>query len=80
MVRAAGNSNRIADCADRCRTVKLCRCGIPQDDNGFHELDPPGQYIQRSHQGNISVLYFLCTDLLPVQAKHPGRSEGSQKG
>ena len=25
----AGSSDRIADCADRCRTVKLCRCGIP---------------------------------------------------
>ena len=26
----------------------------------------PGQYIQRSHPGNVSVLYFLCTDFLPV--------------
>ena len=66
MVWAAGSSDRIAYCTDRCRTVKLCRCGVPQDDSGFHELDSPGQYIQRSHQGNISVLYFLCTDFLSV--------------
>ena len=80
MVRTAGSGDRTADSADRCRTVKLCRCSVPQDDSGFHELDPSGQYIQRSHPGNVSVLCFLCTDFLPVQAKHPGGSEGSQKG
>ena len=45
MVRTAGSGDRTADSADRCRTVKLCRCGVPQDDSGFHELDPSGKCI-----------------------------------
>ena len=66
MVRTAGSGDRTAHSAHCRRTVKLCRCGVPQDDSGFHELDPSGQCIQRSHPGNVSVLYFLCTDFLPV--------------
>ena len=45
MVWTAGGGDRTAHSAHCRRTVKLCRCGVPQDDSGFHELDPSGQCI-----------------------------------
>ena len=45
MVWTAGSGDRTAHSAHCRRIAKLCRCGVPQDDSGFHELDSSGKCI-----------------------------------